>query len=113
VISRFTLETLIICIIYIVGKTGCYNLHHHLCDNLSSTYLTQNLVYHTRMKHISIDIHFVRALVQQGKLKIQHVSTIDQLADCLTKPLSKARHHYLRNKIGVSDSTPTLRGRVS
>ena len=23
-ISRFTLDTLIICIIYIVGKTGCY-----------------------------------------------------------------------------------------
>jgi len=83
-----------------------------LCDNLSATYLTQNPVYHTRMKHISIDIHFVRDLVQQGKLKIQHVSTTDQLADCLTKPLSKARHHYLRNKIGVSDGTPTLRGRV-
>lgn len=83
-----------------------------LCDNLSATYLTQNPVYHTRMKHISIDIHFVRDLVQQGKLKIQHVSTTDQLADCLTKPLSKGRHHYLRNKIGVSDGTPTLRGRV-
>jgi len=27
VISRFTLNTLIICIIYIVGKTGCYNCH--------------------------------------------------------------------------------------
>ncbi|AES64209.1 apoptosis-antagonizing transcription factor, carboxy-terminal domain protein [Medicago truncatula] len=50
------------------------------------------------------------ANVQQGKLKIQHVSTTDQLADCLTKPLSKGRHHYLRNKIGVSDGTPTLRG---
>jgi len=26
-ISRFTLNTLIICIIYIVGKTGCYSRH--------------------------------------------------------------------------------------
>lgn len=40
------------------------------CDNLSATYLTHNPVYHSRMKHISIDIHFVRDLVQQGKLKV-------------------------------------------
>lgn len=30
-----------------------------LCDNLSATYLTHNPVYHSHMKHISIDIHFV------------------------------------------------------
>ena len=83
-----------------------------LCDNLSATYLTHNLVYHTRMKHIAIDIHFVRDLVQQQKLKIHHVSTVDQLADFLTKPFSKARHQLLQNKIGVTDGTPILRGRV-
>lgn len=47
------------------------------CDNLSATYLTHNPVYHSRMKHISIDIHFVRDLVQQGKLKVRHVCTAD------------------------------------
>jgi hypothetical protein len=83
-----------------------------LCDNLGATYLTHNPVYHSRMKHISIDIHFVRDLVQQGKLKVQHVCTVDQLTDCLTKPLSKTRHQLLRNKIGVTDGTPILRGRV-
>jgi len=64
------------------------------------------------MKHISIDIHFVRDLVQQGKLEVHHVCTDDQLVDCLTKPLSKTRHQHLRNKIGVADGTPILRGRV-
>jgi hypothetical protein len=90
----------------------CSSTPSILCDNLSATYLTQNPVHHTRMKHISIDVHFVRDLVQQGQMKVQHVITTDQLADCLTKPLSKARHNYLRNKIGVADGTPILRGRV-
>ena len=76
-------------------------------DNLRATY--RNPVYHSRMKHISIDIHFVRDLVQQGKIRIHHVCTADQLVDCLTKPLSKTRHQQLQNKIGVTDGTPLLR----
>ncbi|KEH37763.1 transmembrane protein, putative [Medicago truncatula] len=53
-----------------------------------------------------------QGLNKQGKLKVQHVCTVDQLADCLTKPLSKSRHQLLWNKIGVTDGTPILRGRV-
>ena len=60
------------------------------CDNLSATYLSINPVMHSRMKHIAIDVHFVRDLVQLGILRVQHVSTTDQLVDCLTKPLSAA-----------------------
>jgi len=38
-----------------------------LCDNLSATYLNFNPVNHSRMKHIQIDLHFVRDLVQKGQ----------------------------------------------
>ncbi|PNX93880.1 retrovirus-related Pol polyprotein from transposon TNT 1-94 [Trifolium pratense] len=82
------------------------------CDNLGATYLTVNPVSHSRMKHIAIDIHFVRDHVHNNNIRVQHVSTKDQLADCLTKPLSRQRHQELRFKIGVSDGTPILRGRV-
>ncbi len=34
-----------------------------LCDNLGATHLSFKLVQHSRMKHIQIDIHFVRDLV--------------------------------------------------
>ena len=31
-----------------------------MCDNVGTTYLCQNPVFHSRMKHIAIDFHFVR-----------------------------------------------------
>ena len=34
-----------------------------LCDNLGATHLSFNPVQHSRMKHIQIDLHFVRDLV--------------------------------------------------
>jgi hypothetical protein len=34
-----------------------------LCDNLGATNLNFNLVQHSRMKHIQIDLHFVWDLV--------------------------------------------------
>ncbi|KAA8524267.1 hypothetical protein F0562_010690 [Nyssa sinensis] len=61
-----------------------------LCDNLGATHLSFNPVQHSRMKHIQIDLHFVRDLVQRGTLQVRHVHTQDQLVDLLTKPLSLA-----------------------
>jgi hypothetical protein len=83
-----------------------------LCDNLGATHLSFNPVQHSRMKHIQIDIHFVRDLVAKKILNVKHVHTADQLADLLTKPLSRQRTDYLRNKIGLSDGSPFLRGRI-
>lgn len=84
-----------------------------LCDNIGAIYLSSNPVFHSRMKHISIDIHFVRQQVQAGKIRVLHVPSVDQLADLLTKPLPRLRFTSLRDKLGVSDGPPSLRGRVS
>jgi hypothetical protein len=80
------------------------------CDNVGATYLCANPVFHSRMKHIAIDFHFVRDHVSKGLLRVSHVSTTDQLADALTKPLSRQRFTLLRSKIGVSDGSTILRG---
>jgi hypothetical protein len=82
-----------------------------LCDNIGATYLCANPVFHSRMKHIALDYHFVRQLVQSGKLKVSHISTKEQLADILTKPLSRIRFTHIRDKMGVMDGNPILRGR--
>ena len=80
-----------------------------LCDNIGATYLCVNPVFHSRMKHLALDYHFVREKVSAGSLQVAHVSTNDQLADVLTKPLAKSCFALLRFKIGVTDGT-ILRG---
>ena len=57
------------------------------CDNVSATQLSSNLVFHSRMKHVAVDYHFLRYQVQSGALCVAHVSSADQLVDLLTKPL--------------------------
>ena len=40
-----------------------------------------------RAKHIDIQKHFAHEVIQNGKMKLIHVSTVSQLADILTKQL--------------------------
>ncbi|KAL4582707.1 hypothetical protein LXL04_007266 [Taraxacum kok-saghyz] len=80
------------------------------CDNTGATYVCGNPIYHSRMKHIALDYHFVREKVAAGELKVMHVNSKDQLADVLTKPRSRAPFLHLRSKIGVSDGSSILRG---
>ena len=83
-----------------------------LCDNVGATYLCSNPVLHSKMKHISLDYHFVREQVRDGKLQVSHVSTKDQLADLLTKPLPRAKFEELRSKMKVTDGNFILRGHI-
>ncbi|GJQ89848.1 ribonuclease H-like domain-containing protein [Tanacetum coccineum] len=56
-------------------------------DNVSAVYLSYNPVQYQRMKHIEIDIHFVRDLVAAGQVWVLHVPSRYQFADIFTKGL--------------------------
>ena len=60
------------------------------CDNIGATNLCSNPVFHSKMKHVTIDFHFIREQVQNGTLRVSHVSSDDQLADAVIKPLPKS-----------------------
>ena len=77
------------------------------CDNLRATYLAANPIFHSRMKHLEVDYHFVQSLVQKGQLRMSHISGKDQLADLFTKHLPSSTFANLRCKIGVSDRPPS------
>lgn len=71
------------------------------CDNVGTTYLCANPIFHFRMKHLALDYHFIRNQITSGQLRVALVSNKDQLADALTKPLSRAPFTTLSSKIGV------------
>ncbi|KAK3016214.1 hypothetical protein RJ639_006216 [Escallonia herrerae] len=81
-------------------------------DNTGATYLCANPVFHSRMKHIALDYHFVWECVTNGSLRVHHITTKDQLADILTKALHRSQFLHLRSKIGVTNGASILRGRV-
>ena len=80
------------------------------CDNVGATNLCSNPVFHSRMKHVALDYHFIREQVQTGLLRVSHITGADQLADALTKPLARSPFNTLKSKIGLSPRPSILRG---
>jgi transposase InsO family protein len=72
-----------------------------LCDNQGAIRLIKNPEFHQRTKHIAVKYHFVRHQQLNGNIEVSYVSTENQLADILTKPLPGPRFILLRNQIGV------------
>jgi len=56
-------------------------------DNQSAIALTKDHQYHARTKHINIRFHFIRWIIEEGKLRLVYCPTADMVADTLTKAL--------------------------
>jgi hypothetical protein len=56
-----------------------------LCDNGSAVKIANNLVKHSRTKHIDIPHYFLRDHVAKGDIILEGVRSEDQLADIFTK----------------------------
>lgn len=72
------------------------------CDNQSCIALTKNSVFHARTKHIEIQYHYVRDLIQEGIVYMEYCPTEDNCADIFTKALgsSHLNKHLLNLGIG-------------
>jgi hypothetical protein len=63
--------------------------------------MTENHVFHDNSKHIEIRYHFIRDMVQRGALKLQYISTDEQVADVMAKSLSHVKFEHFRDKLGI------------
>lgn len=50
------------------------------CDNASATELSKNPIYHSRTKHIELDMHIVRGKILVKELEISYITCAEQIA---------------------------------
>ncbi|KAH9725226.1 hypothetical protein KPL70_007794 [Citrus sinensis] len=96
------------------GELGieCFSLPTIWCDNVSAIEQAKNLFYHSRTKHIELDMHFIRDKVLAKELEIRYIPSEEQIADILTKPLTFIHFNYSRAKLNVQTCPLSLRGDV-
>ena len=71
------------------------------CDNLSAINISKNPIKHSRTKHIDMRHHFIRDLIEEKFVTLEHVDTKEQLADIFTKALDAKKFEKLRSKLGI------------
>jgi hypothetical protein len=69
------------------------------CDNQSSIKLSYNPVFHEKSKHFQIDYHFTQQKVEDNSIKVEFISSQEQPADILTKPLGRIKFDNCRRKL--------------
>ena len=69
------------------------------CNNLAAKCIAENPVFHSKTKHIEVDVHFVREKVECGDVEIRYVPSQHQVAHIFTKGLPKDQFLFLCNKL--------------
>jgi hypothetical protein len=73
-------------------------------DNQSYVKLSENPLFHDRSKHIEIEYHYIRDMVQRKVVHLQYLPTHEQIADIFTKLLAKTKFEYFRERLGLVEN---------
>jgi hypothetical protein len=76
-----------------------------ITDSQSAQSLAENPEFHKRTKHIDIQYHFIRQLVNEKKLIITYTASKTNLADPFTKGVPKDQFYEFLQRIGLKDTT--------
>jgi len=65
-------------------------------DSQNEIFLANNLAYHSKTKHIDVQYHFVRNMVEYKKVLLVKVYTFKNVIDALTKYVSAEKFSWCR-----------------
>ena len=71
------------------------------CDNTGAIALAKESKFHKKTKHIKRLFNSIRDLVKEGDIEICKIHTDLNVADLLTKPLSRAKHDQHQDSMRV------------
>ena len=72
------------------------------CDSLGAISIAERPLTSGRSKHIDVQHHFVRERVEMGQVRFSYVTTLEQVADVLTKPLEAQKHAAAISMLGMA-----------
>lgn len=86
------------------------------CDNKLAIVIAHNPVLHDGTKHVENNKHFIKKNLESGQICIPYLPTAEQgaeqVADCLTKGLSKNHFDRLLSKLGMENILKSVWGGV-
>eukprot|EP00253_Pinus_taeda_P011075 PITA_11075 len=71
-------------------------------DSQSAIFLAKNPAYHSKTKHIDVQYHFVRDMIEEKKVLLVKVDTLKNTEDALTKSVSFEKFSWCRETMGFS-----------
>ncbi|WVZ02199.1 hypothetical protein V8G54_023005 [Vigna mungo] len=89
---------------------SCPTPYSVYCDNNFSIHIAKNPTFHKRTKHIDIGCHVTRQKLQNGLIKLLHVSSNNQLADIFTKSLYSSTFNTITSKLNLHNIHVQLEG---
>ena len=72
-----------------------------MSDSQAAIAMTKNLSVSARTKHMDVRLHFLRERVARGDISLSYTSTVDMLADPLTKPVPAIKFVAMREAWGL------------
>jgi len=70
-------------------------------DNQSAIALAKEHQYHARTKHIDVRFHFIRWIIEEGKIRLVYCPTEDMVADVFTKALPSPKVKHFAIALGL------------
>jgi hypothetical protein len=74
-------------------------------DNQSCVNLSENHVFHDKLKHVEIKYHYIRDMVQRKAIHVQYLSTHEKIVDFFTKPLVRTKFENFHERLGLLENS--------
>ena len=73
-----------------------------MADNQGAISLAKDNEFHAHTKHIDLQYHFVHEVVEDIKIKMKYIPTVENIVDIFMKALPKPRFVEFVEKLGLA-----------